>query len=245
MRDKALGWRFHVETAITPAGVPADRGVPRPPLPPRFKDMEGPVFSLPAPAHRGLAVEEALARRRSIRAYGGRPLSLQALSQLLFAAQGATGRYRDRLLRTAPSAGALYPFEVYPVVHRVDGLPSGVYHYDVRHHRLTQVKAGDFRRALMAAGLEQELLAEANVVFVLTAVVDRVLFKYGQRGWRYIYMEAGHISQNLYLQATSLGLGSVAVGAFFDDEVNALIGVDGREETTIYLHAVGVLSDRV
>ena len=243
MRDKALGWRFHEGTAITPAGVPADRGHLRPAPPPPFKEVQGPKIPLPPPRYRGLAVEEALAQRRSVREYGSRPLPLTHLSQLLFAAQGATGRYRERILRTAPSAGALYPFEVYPVVHRVEGLSPGVYHYDVRHHTLTQMKLGDFRWTLMEAGLEQDLLAEANVVFVLAAVVDRVLHKYGQRGWRYIYMEAGHISQNLYLQATSLGLGSVAVGAFYDHEVNALIGVDGQTETTIYLHAVGVPLD--
>ncbi len=237
--EKPIGMQYHEQTKITWHGVLADRFAPRPPAPPPFKTIPGPTIALPKPTHQGLTVEDALRRRRSVREYASRPLTLQELSQLLFAAQGATGRYKERYLRTAPSAGALYPFEVYPIVHAVEGVPPGIYHYDVRDHSLTQVREGNFRRAIMEAGLEQALLADAQVVFALTAVVDRVRQKYGERGWRYIYMEAGHISQNIYLQATSLGLGSVAVGAFFDDAVNDLLGVDGLRETTIYLHAVG------
>ncbi len=236
-----LGRLYHESTKITWSGVPADQGVSRPVMPPPFREYAGPRVPLLPAVYQGLTLEEALRRRRSVRQYAPRPLTLAELGQLCFAAQGVTGQYRDRYLRTAPSAGALYPFELYPVVHRVEGLEPGVYHYNLQDHSLTVLDVGDFRQALWRAGLEQEVLAEAGVVFVLAAVVDRVRFKYGERGWRYVYMEAGHISQNIYLQATSLGLGSVAVGAFFDDEIHRLVGMDGQEETAIYLHAVGAL----
>jgi SagB-type dehydrogenase family enzyme len=125
------------------------------------------------------------------------------------------------------------------VVHRVEGLSPGIYHYRVREHALEQIESGDFRAAITAAGMNQDMLGESCVTFVLSAVFDRTRSKYGERGFRYVYIEAGHISQNLYLQAVSLGLGSVAVGAFLDGELNRLIGVDGRQEAAVYLHAVG------
>ena len=138
-------------------------------------------------------------------------------------------------LRSAPSAGALYPFEIYVVVHNVEGLEPGIYHYAVRDHQLEVAATGDFR----AQALQQAMLGEADAAFVLAAVFDRSRHKYGERGYRYVYMEAGHISQNIGLQAVSLGLGSVGVGAFLDSEVNKLIGVDGSKEAAIYLQAVG------
>ncbi len=236
---KPIGERYHEATKITWQGVLADMFVPRPPAPPPFKEFRGPKIHLPPADYEGLSLEEALRRRRSIRHYSPRPMTLKELAQLLFAAQGATDRYDERYLRTAPSAGALYPFEVYVVVHTVAGLDPGLYHYDLRDHSLTLLELGDLRDVILRAGLEQDMLAQADVVFVLAAVVDRVRHKYGERGWRYIYMEAGHISQNIYLQATSLGLGSAVAGAFLDDEVNKIIGADGKHEVSVYLHAVG------
>ncbi|NPA27185.1 MAG: SagB/ThcOx family dehydrogenase [Chloroflexi bacterium] len=241
MAKKPLGRQYHDATKITPWGVAADQGWPRPPRPPWFKTYPGPKVMLPPPQYQGLTVEQALRQRRSWRDFAPRAISLAALGQLLFAAQGITGRYRDRPLRTAPSAGALYPYELYALVYRVRDLAAGAYYYDPRDHSLALVRAGDLRAAMAHIGLGQEHLVSGAVVFALSAVVDRVRSKYGERGWRYIYMEAGHISQNLYLQATSLGLGSVAVGAFYDDQMNALLGLDGEHETVMYLHAVGVL----
>ncbi len=238
-RTKPLGRIYHEATKITPAGVPADQGWPRPPYPPPFKTYPGPQIPLPPPQYQGLTLEQALRARRSWRDFTAQPLPLAALGQLLFAAQGFTGQRRGRPLRAAPSAGALFPYEVYVLAHRVEGLAPGAYHYDPRAHSLTQVRAGDLRALVAHIGLDQEHLATAAAVFALSAVVDRVRAKYGERGWRYIYMEAGHISQNIYLQATSLGLGSVAVGAFYDDALNALLGLDGEHETAMYLHAVG------
>jgi SagB-type dehydrogenase family enzyme len=184
-------------------------------------------------------LEESIARRRSRRNYAKHPLTLAQLSQLLFAAQGITGEYRGRLLRSTPSAGALYPMEIYPVVNNVSGLKSGIYHYAVREHSLEFIKSGDFRRQITKACLDQEMAGDAQVAFVLSCIFSRVCYKYGERGYRYGLIEAGHIGQNIYLEATSLGLGAVAMGAFYDDKLNELLEIDGENEAAIYVLAVG------
>jgi SagB-type dehydrogenase family enzyme len=188
-----------------------------------------------------MTVEEVIKKRRSVRNYSTTPINKMHLSQLLFAAQGVTGKIYGKALRTAPSAGALYPFEVYIIANNIQDLPKGIYHYSVLDHTLELVKLGDFRRQIVDAGLSQQTLGDAGVTFVLSAIFNRVSYKYGERGYRYVYMEAGHISQNIYLQAASLGLGSVCVGAFSDEKINKLINVDGWKEAVIYLHAVGTL----
>jgi SagB-type dehydrogenase family enzyme len=184
-------------------------------------------------------LEEAIQQRRSVRSYTPKPLTLAQLSQLVYAAQGITGSLYGQPLRAAPSAGALYPFEVYVIANNVEDLAQGIYHYGVRDHQLESVKTGDFRKRISSAALQQDMLGEADTTFVLAAVFDRCRHKYGERGYRYVYMEGGHISQNIYLQAVSLGLVSVGVGAFLDKAVNRLIGIDGSQEAAIYLHAVG------
>ena len=199
------------------------------------------MINLPKPDYQGMTLEEAIKNRRSVRSYSSKTLTLSQLSQLLFAAQGVTGSRYGHGLRAAPSAGALYPIEIYLVVNNVEGLERGIYHYIVQKHGLATVKQGDFRKAIADAGLGQAMLGEANVTFVLSSVFERTRKKYGERSLRYDYMEAGHISQNIALQAVSLGLGAVSVGAFFDERVNKLIGLDGRKESAIYLQAVGAL----
>jgi SagB-type dehydrogenase family enzyme len=240
--DLSIGERFHRETGLTWLGALGDVFTPKPEEPPPYKTYpDRKQVSLPEPGYSGTTVEEAIQGRRSVRNYSDRMLSLQELSQLVYAAQGVTGEVYDQALRTAPSAGALYPYEVYVIAHRVEDLPAGIYHYAVPEHALSLIEAGDFRDKITSAGLSQDMLGEAGVVFVLSAIFDRVRHKYDERGFRYVYIEAGHISQNIYLQSVSLGLGSVAVGAFLDRELNDLIGVDGLYEAAIYLHAVGTL----
>ena len=242
MEKKTIGERFHEETALTWRGVIGDVFGRKPPKPPAQKIYRAAErIALPSARHEGLSVETALRKRRSVRSYSGEPMTLTQLGQLLFAAQGITGRMHGEPLRTAPSAGALYPFEVYVVANNVEDLEQGIYHYAVREHELELVKAGDFRGDITRAALQQDMLGHADASFVLAAVVDRTRHKYGERGFRYVYMEAGHISQNIFLQAVSLGLGSVAVGAFLDNQVSELIGLDGEKEVPIYLHAVGTL----
>ncbi|NOX60942.1 MAG: SagB/ThcOx family dehydrogenase [Chloroflexi bacterium] len=195
-------------------------------------------IQLPDPrAFRGLSFEETVEQRRSHRNFRQEPLSLEELSRLVHAAQGITEPRSE--FRAAPSAGALYPIEVYVAAHRVTQLPSGIYHYAVREHSLNLLKQGDFRSALMQAGLWQEFLADANVCLILSAIFQRTRWKYRERAYRYIWLEAGHIGQNIYLAATSMGLGACAVGAFHDDQLNELLGIDGEEEAALYLLAVG------
>ena len=201
--------------------------------------LSGSAISLPEPAHEGLSVEEAIRQRRSGRSYSDEALTLAEVSQILFAAQGITGSAGDRMLRAAPSAGATYPFEVYGFANRVDGLEPGIYRYEPEGHALELVRAGEFGGALSEACVGQTMPEKAALTIVLAAVPERTIDVYGQRGLMYIYMEAGHISQNIYLQCASLDLAVVAVGAFYESEVDALIGLDGEREATIYVNCIG------
>jgi SagB-type dehydrogenase family enzyme len=182
---------------------------------------------------------DVLQRRRSERRFQDVPLKESELSQLLWAAQGITREGRGVDFRTAPSAGALYPVETYVVVHNVEGIDAGVYHYDVEQHQLEQLRLGDFQTAIAAAALDQRIAARANVVFVWTAIFERSKWKYEERAYRYIYLDAGHIAQNVALAAEALDLGSCQIGALYDGEANELLGVDGVEESTIYMSVVG------
>ncbi|MCX7681071.1 MAG: SagB/ThcOx family dehydrogenase [Anaerolineae bacterium] len=194
-------------------------------------------ITLPDPrGYRGLSLEEAIGTRRSIRNYTTVGLSLEELSRLLYAAQGITARQG---LRASPSAGALYPIELYPVVHNVAGLEPGLYHYAVREHALELLRQGDLRAAVVKASLGQGFLGQAGVCFALTALFQRTRWRYRERTYRYVLLEAGHIGQNLYLAATSMGLGACAIGAFLDDEWNNLLQVDGVTEAVVYVISVG------
>lgn len=180
----------------------------------------GPVIELPQPRSAGaVTVEQALQSRRSTRTFSPDPLSLEEVSQLLWAAQGI----KFGVFRTAPSAGALYPLEVYVVVGNVEELAAGVYHYDPATHSLREVLQGDVRRSLSRAALGQKWAGRGAIALVIAAVYERTTKKYGERGIRYVHMEAGHASQNVYLQAQALGLGTVLVGAFRDNKVKKVL----------------------
>jgi len=174
-----------------------------------------------------------------VRRFLNGPLQKAELSQLLWAAQGITRVSRGFGYRTAPSAGALYPVETYLVVHDVEGIGPGVYHYGVEKHELDQLKTGDFRTDVARAALDQEIAYWANVVLVWTAVFERSKWKYKQRAYRYVYLDAGHIAQNVALATVALGLGSCQIAALYDDEVNGLLDVDGVDESAIYMTVVG------
>jgi SagB-type dehydrogenase family enzyme len=208
--------------------------------PPAYKTYsEAMKIKLPPPEYNGLRLEEAIRRRRSVRKYAKLPLTLAQLSQLLYAAQGITGQSHGLSMRSAPSAGALYPMEIYPVINNVSGLKQGIYHYAVKEHALEQLRTGDFSSQIASACLKQEAAGTAQVCIVLGCIFARLCYKYGERGYRYALIEAGHIGQNIYLQATSLGMGAVAMGAFYDDKLNELLGIDAEQETAIYVLAVG------
>jgi SagB-type dehydrogenase family enzyme len=188
---------------------------------------------------RGLYAEDAIERRRSVREYSGQRMTLEELSRLLYYTGGINTERWGYRLRAAPSAGALYPIEVYPVVHRVEGLEPGLYHYAVENHGLELLRSGNLQGEIVRHGLMQGFLGEANVVLVLTAIFQRLRWKYQERTYRYALLEGGHLGQNVYLAATSMGMGACAVGAFLDDGLNAMLGVDGRQEAVIYMLAVG------
>jgi len=178
---------------------------------------------LPAPVMDSeTSIEEALLTRRSIRDYQEGGLALSDVSQLLWAAQGITDPSGKR---TAPSAGALYPLEVYLVVGEVEGLSAGVYRYLPAEHALTLTLEGDIREALAEASLGQEWVLNAPASILITAIFERTTRRYGQRGERYVYMEVGSVAQNVYLQAVPLGIGTVFVGAFHEDQVIQAAGI--------------------
>ena len=239
--SSSIGQAFHQNTKHTLLNVLGSvlKWESQPPLYKKYPKAK--KIKLPKPGYEGLSLEETLRARRSIRDYTDKLLSLNALSQLLFAAQGVTDQDGDLMLRTAPSAGALYPIEVYVVVNNIAELARGVYHYAIPDHSLELIRKGDFRKKMIRCALDQEMAGESDVTFILTALFQRTTWKYAERGYRYAYIEAGHIGQNIALQATSLGLGSVSIGAFFDDDINELIGIDGELEATLYLYAVGTL----
>ncbi len=203
-----------------------------------FSDVES--FKLPPPKDRaGPSLWTAMGTRRSRRNYAPQPLRQEEVSQLLWAAAGVTGNAQGLPLRTAPSAGGLYPIETYVVVNSVHGLGPGVYHYFPQGHSLELLRKGDYSNAVAHAGLDQRMAKNAGVVLVWTAVVERATWKYRQRAFRYIYLDAGHIGQNVALAAEGLGLGCCAIGALYDDEVNDLVGADGEEEIAVYMTCIG------
>ena len=194
------------------------------------------ALALPEPRANGeISLEECLLKRRSVRSFRNAALSLADISQLLWAAQGITA---EGHLRTAPSAGALYPVEVYLVAGHVDGLEPGAYHYRPERNELVPVKAGDFRRELARAALGQDCVANGAAIILFAAVYTRTSSKYGQRATRYVHMEAGHAAQNVCLQATALGFGAVTVGAFEDDEVKRVVALPDSHDP-IYMMPVG------
>jgi SagB-type dehydrogenase family enzyme len=206
-------------------------GAPRLPLPGRdFTLLDSPLGEL-------------LAQRVSHRDFSTAPLPLEMLGRLLYASYGVRGvrSFEGQMVysRPTPSAGGLYPVELYVALQRVDGAADGVYHYDARAHELELLQPRNVQAELAEMTLGQSMLADAHVVVLLSAVFRRTLWKYGQRGYRYVWLDAGHIGQNLYLVAQALGLGAVAVGGFFDSELHRLIGLPDEEEEVIYIVCAG------
>jgi len=229
--------------------------------PPIYKFYNyAPVIGLPTPApaldeYPGPDMYALVSKRRSVRSFGATPLSLLELSRLLWASAGITTSYitphGQDFYRAAPTAGALYPIETYIVVNKVDDLEPGLYHYRVAgldilerpiaegSHSLEQLKVADLRSDVAAAALDQLMCARAGAVFIWTAVFARSVWKYRDRAYRYFYLDAGHMAAQLSLAAVAQGLGSCPIAAFYDEEVNTLLGVDGTSEGAIYMAAVG------
>jgi SagB-type dehydrogenase family enzyme len=207
-----------------------------------YKEYAGKYRKLPEPRFDGGAsLWQTLLKRKSVRVYTGEGLTLEELGQLAWAVAGATRITASGNLyfRTAPSAGGLFPLETYIQINLAGDFIPGVYHYSVPKHGLHLLREGDLGAFLARAAMGQHMVEDASVNFLWTAVTSRTFWKYGERGIRYIYMDAGHMGQNLYLAATALNLGCCSIGAFFDDEVNSFIGVDGEDETIVYMASVG------
>ncbi len=237
-----IGTRFQEETKYTPDKI-GGYGLDWSTFPDRYKTYGNAIAVLPLPAP-DIPISpdlwKMLQRRRSRRHYKpGETLTQNHLSTLLWATQGITGRYGDSLFRTAPSAGGLFPVETYLNVRAIKGLDPGIYHFRPHTFDLEFLKKGDCSQALAQAALGQTIVLGAQVTFVWSAVLERAKWKYRERAYRYIYLDAGHIAQNLYLAGEALGLGICAIGAFFDDEANGIIGIDGTDETVIYMATVG------
>lgn len=189
-------------------------------------------IKLPKPKTKSSSsLEEALNKRRSVRDYKKSRLSLDQVSQLLWAASGI-----NQYGRTFPSAGATYPLETYLVVGEVEGLKTGIYHYLPNEHILKKIKDGDIRKKLSQAALGQGMIENAPVNIIIDADYYRTTTHYGERGKRYVHMEAGHVGQNVHLQAEVLNLGTVMIGAFRDERVKSVLGV---KEDPLYIIPIG------
>ncbi len=194
------------------------------------------IIKLPEPNYDSkTSVVRALLERRSVRSYKEESLTLVEVSQLLWAAQGITN---NKGFRTAPSAGALFPLEVYLVAGNMNDLSPGIYKYEPSRHELLKILDGDKRAELCDAALGQGCIKQGGVAIVFSAVYERTTKRYGNRGIRYVHMEAGHAAQNVYLQAVSLNLGTVVVGAFNDNEVKRIMNMTD-EEQPLYIMPVG------
>jgi SagB-type dehydrogenase family enzyme len=212
-------------------------------------DPGGRVIVLPDPDYRGsVSVEEALQNRRSIREYQEKPLTLQEVSQILWAAYGITepiaGTGKSFLrggLKTAPSAGGRYPLEIYLVAGHITGLSAGLYKYLPEEHKIKECLTGDLRQTLCEASYGQDMVQEAPASLVFSAVFARTTGKYGERGRsRYVPIDLGHSAENVYLQAFALGIGTCAVGAFDDHMVAHVLSLPSDEEP-LYIMPLGKL----
>jgi SagB-type dehydrogenase family enzyme len=240
-RREGIGDVYHRETKYLREAMPRG-GLDWAHQPSPYKEFPDAIKHFPIrpiDQKAGKSLWETIDQRRSIREFSDQSIRFSELSQLIWATQGVTLKAGGFEFRASPSAGALYPIETYLIMNRSEEIPPGLYHYNVKEAELILLKEGHFGPELCQAGLGQEMLEEAACVFVWTAIVERSKWKYRERAYRYIYMDVGHIGQGLYLAATALNLGCCTVGAFFDEEVDRVIGVDGKNEISVYLGAVG------
>ena len=220
-----------------------NKGLPQPPL--ELGPEEGQkIIPLPAPNDLKLGhvdLREVLENRRSVRAYSEQPLTMEEISWLLWSCQGVKEVIaRPATLRTVPSAGARHPFETYLLVNRVEGLKLGLYRFLAIEHKLAVVNLEESLADRVAeACYRQRIVATCAVTFIFTAVAYRTYWRYGDRGYRYIHLDAGHACQNLYLAAEAIGCGACAVGAFFDEKINRILDLDGVEQFVIYVATTG------
>lgn len=219
------------------------RGLPQPPLELPYEKTKR-VIDLPALSGVDVGshdLREAIEGRRSVRAYSKDPLTLEELSWLLWCTQGVKEVIgRPATLRNVPSAGARHAFETYVLANRVEGLKPGLYRFLAIEHKLVEVNLEEgVDDRVTAAAYRQGMVKNSAVTFIWVAVRYRMYWRYVERGYRYLHLDAGHVCQNLYLAAEATGCGACAIGAFFDEEINELLGLDGEEQFVIYMATVG------
>ena len=210
--------------------------------PKTYKTYDNPVriIHLPIPKFdENLPFWKIIMNRQSLRKFSREALDLDQVSLILFGISGITRNYPQFEFRTVPSAGGLFPIETYAVINNVDEIDPGIYHYNIKDHEFECLKLGDYRIEAMEACLDQKMVYNSAITFVWTAVIERSKWKYLQRCYRYIYMDAGHVGQNFYLVAEALGLGACTIGAIYDNELNNLLEIDGIEETSVYVGVIG------
>ena len=235
---------YHVNSSNSPHKT-VDFEVEQDTRPPRFRTYpESDRQPLPGRDFEvSLSLGETLRRRCSTRSFRPDPLPLETLGRLLFCTYGVRGTKKIEgewcYDRTIPSAGGLYPLELYVTCQNVVGLQDGIYHYDARAHLLELRRTGVFQRQIAGMMIGQEMVRDVNIVVLLAANFGRTMWKYGQRGYRYIFLDAGHAAQNLYLVATALDLGVVSIGGFFDDDLSVLACLPFGEERIVYAVCVG------
>jgi SagB-type dehydrogenase family enzyme len=240
--SETIGEKFQAETAIARLGVSDQkRGAPMPPL--ELRLLDGREIDLPSvdAAWGKTPLSSAMRSRRSLREYSDAPLSLAEVSALLWATQGVDRVWEEKAtFRPVPSAGARHAFETLLLVNRVAGLPAGLYQYLAVDRRLLAASSFSVTSSeLTGSCLGQKAIENAAVTFVWVAVRERMTWRYGERGYRYLYLDAGHVCQNLYLACEAIGAGACAIGAYDDAAVNALLHLDGAERFVIYLASVG------
>lgn len=235
----SLGYRYLQETKFNEQSLWRQTRLDIEPATPFKHYADAEKTKLPTDWEVDKRLRDILQSRRSLRRYTGVPLSMTELSFLLWASQGVTARAGNFFFRTAPSAGALYPVETYLSIQNVQSLSPGFFHFQPLEFCLERLSNAFPGKSLASAALGQNFLSRAGVVFIWSAILRRNFSKYGHRGLRYVMMDAGHICQNMLLAAEALHLGACPVAAFYDDELNSLLGLDGEEETVIYLAAVG------
>ncbi len=239
-----IGPRFQHETSLDESGFKG-KSIERGRSLPLYKEYpEAAIIKLPPARPLAATLGESLSKRASARSFSDRAMALTEAAALLNAADGITHTLSQYALRSAPSGGALYPIELYLVASRVDSLQPGIYHFRVVDSSLEAIRDGEFGAALAEAAVDQEWIESAPIVLALTARFERSTQRYADRGYRYTYIEAGAICQNIYLAATALAMGTTAVGAFYDDKVNEILNVDGREEAALLLLPVGYLPEK-
>jgi SagB-type dehydrogenase family enzyme len=235
----SVGARFHRETSFDQFGFVGKKPTFGREQPPYKKYSDAVVTELPPPPPLQESLGDAIADRRSVREFISSPLSLEQLSTVLAAAASLTHTRDGYAFRTAPSGGALYPIEIYLLVHNVDSLAPGLYHYQVADSSLETISTGDFSDRIHQASNRQETVGRSPATLVLTARWERITVKYADRGYRYAYMECGAICQNIYLAATAMGLGTCAVGAFDDEDLNEFLGIEPSQEAALLIMPLG------